>query len=66
MNNRPFQSIKVTCEQTGLSEHFIRKRIAEGSCPCIRSGNKYLINVPAFLQLLNDESNATIQTEENE
>lgn len=48
----PFMSIKEACEATGLSQFYLRRGCKEGTIPCIRSGVKYLINVPALLQQL--------------
>ena len=51
-NSRPFQSIEETVKTTGLSAYFLRRGIHEGTVPYIKSGTKYLINVPRLLDAL--------------
>lgn len=46
----PFMSIKEACQVTGLSQFYLRRGCKDGSIPCIKSGVKYLINVPALLK----------------
>lgn len=53
---KQFLSINGTCKATGLSVYFIKQRLAENKCPHIMSGNRCLINVPLFLQQLEEES----------
>ncbi len=53
----PFQSIKATCNSTGFSQYFIRQGVKNGTIPHVRCGNKILINVPLFIQRMNDQSN---------
>ena len=48
----PFQTIEGACAVTGLSQYYLRKGCKDGSVPCIKSGNKYLVNVPALLRKL--------------
>lgn len=52
MNNQatPFQSIRDAVKTTGLSGYFLRKGCKGGSVPHIKSGTKYLINIPALLR----------------
>ena len=52
----PFQPIKGAVKITGLSEHFIRQGVANGTVAHIRSGNKIMINIPALLSVLDEES----------
>lgn len=54
----PFMKIRDACRVTGLSQYALRNGCKDGSIPCIRSGNVYLINVPALLRKLNEESEA--------
>ena len=49
---KPFRSIELTVEATGLSEYFIRQGIREGWIPHIRCGCKVMINYPKFLAIL--------------
>ena len=48
----PFQSITDTVKTTGLSAYYLRRGIKDGSVPCVKSGAKYLINVPRLLESL--------------
>ncbi len=51
-----FMSIPDTARHTGLAECFIRKGIKAGNIPTIKSGKKYLVNVPLMLERLNAQS----------
>lgn len=52
-HNPPFQSIKDACATTGLSQFYLRTGIKNGTIDYVRSGQKYLINVPSLLRKLN-------------
>lgn len=52
----PFQTIKQTVKTVGCSEHFLRDGVKAGRIPHIRNGAKYLLNVPALLNQLNEMS----------
>jgi len=42
---------------TGLiTEHRLRIMVAEGKCPGIRTGNRFLVNLDALAELLDSES----------
>lgn len=49
---KPFMSIKEACQFTGLSQVYLRRGCKDGTVPHIKSGVKYLINVPALMQRL--------------
>ena len=55
-DNPAFVSIKGFCKLSGLSQFYIRSRVRAGTLPFIRSGNTYLINTAAALEVLNEES----------
>lgn len=57
--NKPFQTIADAARTTGLSQFFIRKACREGTCPHIRAGKTFMVNVPLLVQQLNAESTAT-------
>ena len=58
--NAPYQGIAQASFVSGMSQYYIRQGILNGTIPHIRSGNKYLVNVPAFIEQLNQQSqNAT-------
>lgn len=52
MVHPPFQRIPQAAETTGLSQYYLRRGCKDGSIPHIRSGNVYLINIPALMKKL--------------
>ena len=48
----PFQLIRDAANTTGLSQYYLRAGCKAGTVPHIKSGVRYLINVPALLQQL--------------
>lgn len=48
----PFQKIQAASRLTGLSTYFLRRGCRDGSIPCVRSGQTYMVNVPALLKQL--------------
>lgn len=52
MRVAPLQSIDNTARLTGASRFFIRNGCRNGSIPCIKSGSKYMVNLPLFLEML--------------
>ena len=55
-NAKPYQGVRETANTTGFSQFFIRQGVKNGTIPHIRCGEKILINVPAFLQLMDEQS----------
>lgn len=55
-NQALFQTIKQAVKTTGLSEYCLRQRLRAGNIPHITSGNKILINMPRFLEILEKET----------
>ena len=53
---KPFMSLSDACKVTGMSVYFLRRSCKDGSCPHIKSGAKYMVNVPALLEKLDEES----------
>lgn len=51
---KQFMSIKETCNYTGLSQCYLRHGCWEGTVPYVKSGVKYLINVPVLLERLGE------------
>lgn len=51
-----FKSIREVAEMGIVPEHYLRKMVKEGNCPCIMSGKKVLINVPALIEKLEEMS----------
>lgn len=52
----PYQKIKDACKTTGLSQYYLRAGCRDGSIPCIRCNGVYFVNIPAFLQQLDEQS----------
>ena len=52
----PFQTIRDACATTGLSMYYLRQGVKAGTIPHLRSGEKYLINVPLLMEKLDAES----------
>ena len=52
IKNTPFQSIRETCNSTGLSQHYLREGCKNGEIPHVMNGNTYMINVPMMLEKL--------------
>lgn len=51
-----FKTIRQTAAMGILSEHRLRLMVAEGKCPGIRTGNRFLVNVTALAEMLDRES----------
>lgn len=51
-----FKTIRQTAATGILSEHRLRLLVAEGKCPGIRTGNRFLVNVPALAEMLDRQS----------
>lgn len=52
----PFQSIVGAAYLTGLSAGFVRKGVRNGSIPHIKVGSDYRVNMPLWLEQLNQQS----------
>ena len=48
----PFQKLKAASKTTGLSVYYLRNGCKAGTIPHVRSGQDYLVNVPALLKQL--------------
>lgn len=48
----PFATISDAARITGLSQYYLRQGVRNGTVPHIRSGTKYLINLPRLLETL--------------
>lgn len=54
-----FKTIRQTAATGLITEYFLRQLVARGECPGIRSGNRFLVNVPALAEQLDAQSRAT-------
>ena len=51
-----YLSVKEASKVTGLTVYTIRQRIENGSLPYICLSNRFYINMPALLSMLEEES----------
>lgn len=61
-----FCSIKEAAEATGLSVSYVRAGCVKGSIPHLKSGVKYYVNLPAFVELLEAECRAAEEGKQHE
>lgn len=59
-----FVTIRQAAATGLLSEHRLRIMVAEGKCPGIRSGNRFLVNLDALAELLDSESQSNCEVAE--
>lgn len=50
------KTIRQTAAMKIVPEHYLRSLVAQGRCPGIYSGNRFLVNVPALIEQLDAES----------
>nr|WP_325216965.1 hypothetical protein [uncultured Oscillibacter sp.] len=55
-----FKTIRQTAATGLMSEHHLRLLVAQGRCPGIRSGNRFLVNVSTLAELLDEESRKAV------
>lgn len=58
-----FKTIRQTAATGLLTEHRLRLMVAQGTCPGIRTGNRFLINVEALAELLDKQSRERMTTD---
>lgn len=58
-----FKTVRETAALGILNEHRLRVLVSEGKCPGIRSGNRFLINVPALMEKLENDSKISCEKE---
>ncbi len=51
-----FLTIRQAAKNGIMSEHFLRLLVAQGRCPGVYSGNRFLVNVDALVEQLEAES----------
>lgn len=47
-----FQTVRQAARYLEVPEHFIRSLVAQGECPGIYSGNRFLVHVEALREYL--------------
>lgn len=55
-----FKTIRQTAATGLTSEHHLRQLVAQGKCPGVRSGNRFLVNVTALYEMLDAESRRAV------
>lgn len=60
-----FKTIRQTAATGILTEYRIRCLVAEGKCPGIVTGNRFLVNVEALKEMLNAQSRGNVNQEVN-
>ena len=48
----PFCGIPEAARRSGLSEFFIRRGCRDGSIPCIRTGEKYMVDFNGMVEAM--------------
>lgn len=51
-----FKTIRKTAATGIVPESFLRSLVAQGKCPGIYSGNRFLVNFDALIEQLDNES----------
>lgn len=51
-----FRTIRQTAAPGWITESHLRRLVAEGKCPGVYSGNRFLVNVTALQEQLDAES----------
>lgn len=51
-----FRTIRQTAATGLISEYYLRRLVAEGKCPGLKSGTRFLVNVPALMEQLDKQS----------
>lgn len=50
------QTIREVAKRGIASESFIRRLVAQGQCPGVYSGTRFLVNVPKLIEYIDAES----------
>ena len=56
-----FKTIRQTAATGLLTEYRIRLMVAQGICPGIRTGNRFLVNVDALVEWLDKQSREEVK-----
>ncbi|WP_298030031.1 hypothetical protein [uncultured Dysosmobacter sp.] len=58
-----FLTIRQTAATGLITEHRLRIMVASGTCPGIRTGNRFLVNVDALCEMLDAESRKAVKVD---
>ena len=56
-----FKTIRQTAALRILTEHRLKLMVAQGVCPGVRTGNRFLVNVDALVELLDKQSRVEVK-----
>lgn len=56
-----FLTIRQAAATGIMSEHRLRVMVAQGACPGIKTGNRFMVNVTALAEQLDTESRAAVR-----
>lgn len=51
-----FQTVRQAAKSLDIPEHLVRSMVAQGVCPGIYSGNRFLVHIEALREYLNAAS----------
>ena len=57
-----FRTIRQAAAMGLMTEHYLRLLVAQGKCPGIYSGNRFLVNLEALAEQLDAESRQNVRT----
>ena len=59
---RKLETVRKTAAmpECPFTEHRLRLMVAEGTCPGVRVGNRFLVNLDALIELVNAESRKAV------
>lgn len=60
-----FQTIRQVSRSMGIPEHLLRSLVAQGKCPGIYSGTRFLVHVEALREYLNAASRDNKEAQQN-
>lgn len=58
-----FKTIRQAARQGVAPENLIRRLVAQGKCPGIYSGTRFLVNVEALAEQLDKQSREAVQAQ---
>lgn len=59
-----FKTIRQTAATGLITENYLRRLVAEGRCPGVYSGKRFLVNVNALTEQLDKESRTAVYCQE--
>lgn len=55
-----FKTIRQVAATGIISEHYLRQLVARGECPGVWSCNRFLVNISALAEMLDEQSRAAV------